>query len=269
MKKFFIFLVCVSLLLPAGDILAMGGKSGASKAASNAVSKVNELGNNDALQEAGGRAGEGFANIGSNQVNQAWNYTDSTGNLTKPAQQMANNGVRIFATGKAIEYGSKAAPHVGWVATSAGRAYEGDYSGAAVDGANGLGRTLTVAKIGTAAGTAGGIWVAGKLGAVAGSWAGPLGAGAGFIIGCGAAYVGGKIWDKTVGKGADALDQKIQDWKAEGKYGISVDQRQAITTSRDAVRGATSGAVRDAIRSGSGGGSSGSRPGGCTCPCPR
>ena len=187
--------IMMSLSAP---VLAMGNKQQDSSPGSSVVSTANSLGNNDGVQQGAGDIGAAVAKGGQTLVNQGYEAANN-GATNANAQKIINNGTNIFAGGKTLEYAGKAAPHVGWVATSAGYASEGQYKGAAVQAVNGVTRTVTVAKIGAAAATAGGIWVAGKLGAVAGSAAGPLGTLGGFIIGCGAAYVGGKIWDSTVG----------------------------------------------------------------------
>ncbi len=238
---------------------AMSSKPAAAvkSAANSAVNTANELGNNDAVQQAAGDAGQAVSNYGGKIINEGYGYINN-GVDNGRVRNMINNGTNIAVGGKVVEWTGKAAPHVGWVATSAGRASTGDYSGAAIEGVNGAARTITVGKIGTAAGTAGGIWVAGKLGAVAGSWAGPLGAGAGFIIGCGAAYLGGKIWDKTIGKGAHAIDQKVKDWEAERRYaGDPKNRKAAQQNARQAQRTAKPPRPQP------------SKPGRCTGNCPR
>lgn len=242
-----ITVICSFLLALSGQTWAMGNK---------VVQAGNELGLNDGAQQAAGDIGAGVANYGKKLVDDAYNFGNQ-GVSDSKVKEMANAGTKVFGYGKAVEYTGKAAPHVGWAATSAGRAAEGDYTGAAIEGVNGATRAVTVAKIGTAAGTAGGIWVAGKLGAMAGSWAGPLGAGAGFVIGCGAAYVGGKIWDHTIGAGAEALDQKVKDWNAERQYAGDRDlQRQNAQQIRENSPQRPTGG-------GSGGGGGGL--GGCSC----
>ena len=187
-------------------------------------------------------------------VNQGYEAANQ-GATNANSQAIVNNGVKVFTYGKAVEYTGKAAPHVGWAATSAGYAAEGQYKGAAIQAVNGCTRTVTVAKIGAAAATAGGIWATGKLGALAGSWAGPLGAGTGFIIGCGAAYIGGKIWDKTIGEGADALTQKAADWDAQNRDADDPQDGQSsgggggagwgADAARDGARDTTTQQVRD------------------------
>ena len=183
-----------------------------------AVNMVNEIGNNDAAQQAGGDIGEGLAKAGQALTNDGWNRHLNQGMTEGNLKNITDTGRQMFVGGKALEYGSKAAPHVGGLSTAAGYFAEGQNKGAAIQAVNGVGRGAALSYIGSAAGTAGGAWAAGKLGALAGSWAGPLGTGAGFIIGIGAAYLGGKIWDKTIGAGADALTQKAADWDAQSQY---------------------------------------------------
>jgi len=242
MKKILIFILC--LTLPTAQCLAMGGGgNAASNAAGNLVNQANTAGNDDTVQEAAGRAGEAIGNFGSNQYNAAWQHTNSTGNLTARAQNMANTGVKIAMTGKAVEYTAKAAPHVAWVSTSAGYASTGDYEGATLEAVNGGTRTVVVAHVATAAG----VWAGGKVGALCGSWGGPLGAFAGFVVGCGAAYIGGKVWDAGIGKGKDALGQKISDWKAESRYGGTGGRGNQRANARNNARNATS-TVRQTTR---------------------
>lgn len=246
-------LLAMTALLSA-QVMAMGNRQPDSSPGSSVVSTANSLGNNDAAQQATGDIGAAVAKGGQALVNQGYEAANQ-GATNANSQGIINNGVKVFTYGKAVEYTGKAAPHVGWVATSAGYAAEGQYKGAAVQAVNGVTRTVTVAKIGAAAATAGGIWVSGKLGALAGSAAGPLGTLGGFIIGCGAAYVGGKIWDNTVGAGADALTQKTADWDAQSQYaGDTQDGRSSgggggsgwgDDNARDGARDATTQQVRD------------------------
>lgn len=236
------------------------------------MSTANDLGNNDAVQQGAGDLGEAIAKGGQSLVNQGYEAANN-GATNANAQKIINTGTNIFAGGKTLEYAGKAAPHVGWVATSAGYAAEGQHKGAAIQAVNGVTRTVTIAKIGAAAASAGGIWATGKLGALAGSWAGPLGAATGFVIGCGAAYVGGKIWDKTLGQGADALTQKAADMDAQSQYGAdSQDGGQASSGGGGAGWDGGNGrdnaqqTVRDNIpRPPVGSGSGGGGGGGCTC----
>jgi hypothetical protein len=219
MMKTMTILALLSMMLSlSAPAIAMSNRSQESSPGSSVVSTANSLGTNDGLQQAAGDLGAGAANIGKGLVNDAYERGLNQGATDANVKQMANTGAKVFGYGKAVEYAGKAAPHVGWVATTAGHVAEKDYTGAAIQGINGCTRTVAVAKIGTVAGTAGGIWVAGKLGAVAGSAAGPLGTLGGFLIGVGAAYVGGKVWDKTIGAGADAVDQKVKDWQAHSQY---------------------------------------------------
>lgn len=195
---------------------ASGGSSGSF--ADSASNLANQIGTNDAVQQMAGDLGEATAKGGQMLANDAWSRHFNQGATQANTNNMLNNATNVYAAGKTVEYAGKAAPHVGWVATSAGRAAEGDYTGAAIEGVNGCGRTVFVSKVGTGVGTAVGVWAGAKLGALAGSWAGPLGAGAGFIVGAGAAYVAGWGWDNTIGAGTDALDQKIADWNAHSQY---------------------------------------------------
>lgn len=193
--------------------------SGGSGDGGGILTTANEIANNDAVQQAAGDVGDAIAKGGQSLVNDGWNRALNQGATQSNANKIIKTGTAIFAAGKTLAIAGKAAPHVGWVATTAGYASTGQYKGAAIQAVNGLTRTVTVSKIGAAAGTAGAIWATGKLGALAGSWAGPLGTAAGFVIGCGVAYLGGKIWDKTIGAGADVLTQKAADWDAKSQYG--------------------------------------------------
>jgi len=211
MKKTIFFLIILIGAWPYQNF-AMGKR--AQQAAGDAVDMANTVGNNDAAQQAAGDAGAAIAKAGQQFVDKAYDFGLNHGVPQDKVNEMARTGAGIFGTGKAIEYTGKAAPHVGWIATSAGRAAEGDYSGATIEGVNGATRTVAVGALGTAAG----IWAGGKIGALAGSWGGPLGAGAGFVIGCGAAWLGGKAWDNTIGACAQAIDQKIHDWKSDSTF---------------------------------------------------
>ncbi len=289
----------LSLSAPA---MAMGNKPSAPDAGSSGggggsfSSTANDLGNNDGVQQAAGDLGAAIAKGGQALNDQAYQFGNQNPNIPyDKVKSMAQTGTNVYAGGKTLEYAGKAAPHVGWVATSAGYAAEGQYKGATVQAVNGVTRTVTVAKVGSAVATAGGVWATGKLGAVAGSWAGPLGAATGFVLGVGAAYLGGKIWDATVGQGADALTQKAADYDAQSQYGGTgtPGDDQPITTggggaswgegtpgddmpittgvasdTRDIGRDNAQQQVRDSIRTsrpsgGSGGG------GGCGGPCGR
>ena len=132
---------------------------------------------------------------------------------------MAGTGTSIWVSGTAVKLSGEVAPHVGWMASAGGRAAEGDYRGAAIESANGASRTAAVGYLGTAVGTSVGIWASGEAGALLGAPAGPWGIAAGFIAGCGAAWLGGMVWDETVGAGADHLDQWSADRQAQNQYG--------------------------------------------------
>ena len=203
MKTTGMVVLIAAMLSITASVQAMGNRSQESSPGSSVMSAGNTLGNNDGLQQAAGDIGAGIAEGGKTLANQAWDRHLNAGATQANTQRAVDTATRVFGYGKAVEYAGKAAPHVGWVATSAGHASTGDYTGAAIQGVNGCARTVAVAKIGTVAGTAGGIWVAGKIGATAGSLAGPLGTLGGFVIGVGSAYVGGKIWrseERRVGK---------------------------------------------------------------------
>lgn len=204
----------LSLSAPA---MAMGNKPSTPKAGSTSgggsfIRTANDIGNNDGVQQAAGDIGGAIAKGGQSLVNDAYQFGNQNPNIpSDKVQQMANTGTNVFAAGKTIEYAGKAAPHVGWMATSAGYAAEGQYKGAAIQAVNGAGRTLFVA------------WAGGKAGALIGSAGGPLGTAAGFILGVGAAYLGGKAWDASIGQGADALTQEAADWDAQSQYGDDQD----------------------------------------------
>jgi len=260
MKKIMIFILC--LTLPTAQCLAMSWGSKASKTAGNLVQKANEAGNDDTYQEAAGRIGDAAQKFGNNQFVEAHKYTNSAGKLTARAQNMANRGKDIATRGGGLAAAAKAAPHVAWVSSSAGYASTGDYEGATLEAVNGGTRTVVVAHVATAAG----IWAGGKVGAMFGSWGGPLGAFAGFVVGCGTAYVGGKVWDAGIGKGKDALGQKISDWKAESRYGGTGGRGNQRGNARNNARNAA-GQVRQTTRTTS-------RPTGGACDgrgsrCPR
>lgn len=210
MNKIITFLMIVlSLTMLCEPCWAMGNR---------VTQQVNDLANNDGVQQAAGDAGGAIVQVGQNVMNPGYEQLNNGINNSR-VQTAIQNGTNIAAAGTIIKASATAAPHVGWIATSAGTASTGDYSGAAIQAINGGARTVTIAHVGTTVGTAAGVYVGGKLGAVAGSWAGPLGAGAGFIIGCGAAYIGGRIWDAGIGQGAEALDQWDKNVKADNKYG--------------------------------------------------
>lgn len=254
-----------------------GSGGGGGEDGGDVLDTANDVVGNDAVQQGGEIIGDAIAKGGQSLVNQAYQY----GNQGVPydkVKQMAQTGTNIYAAGQTLKTASQAGDHVGWVATSAGYAAEGQYKGAAIQAVNGVSRTVTVSAIGGAATTAATTWAAGKLGALAGSWAGPLGAGAGFIIGCGAAYIGGKIWDKTIGQGADALTQKAADYDAQSQYGgtsqtggkpgmTDFDGQTVAGETRDIGRDNAQQQVRDNIRtsrpSGGGGGGSGGCGGSC------
>jgi len=185
----------------------------------NMVDFANSLGSNDAVQYGSGSLFGGIAKKGEWIVN--WIYEHQAKNpaiSNRTVEKYANRGVRIFINGKALEYTAQVAPYVGGFSSAAGRAYEGDYSGASIEAMNGVGRAATIGYVGSAAGTAVGIWASGEAGAAAGSVVGPVGTVAGFLAGCVVAYTAGKIWDHTVSVAANTVDQEMQDLKANLKY---------------------------------------------------
>jgi len=175
----------------------------------SSVRTLNNAGNNDAMQEGVSRIGEGISKGGQRLVNQAYGYGLTNPNIPgSKVDAMVKTGVRVFANGKAIEYVAKAAPHVGWMASTAGKLDAGDRTGAAITATNGLARTVAIGWAGAAAGTA-----------VVGTSVAAAPVALGFVVACGAAYTAGKIWDYTIGYGADVLDQKVHNLKAELAYG--------------------------------------------------
>lgn len=220
------------LLLWTAPTVAMGNKPQPPQADSGgqgggAVSTANALGNNDAVQQGTGDIGKGIKTFGQ------WFNADNAkfANTSVPdskMNQIMQTGDRIIKAGGNIDKAASAAPHVAWIATSAGYAAEGDYKGAAVQAANGAGRTTFVSWAGAAAGA----WAGGKAGALAGSFGGPAGAAVGFIAGVGVAYVAGWGWDKTVGQGAEAVHDMILEHDAQSQYGGTgtPGDDQAITT---------------------------------------
>jgi len=250
--------IMMSLSAPA---MAMGNKPAdpgpAAAGGGGVMSTANDLGNNDGVQQAAGDVGAAIAKGGQTLVNQGYEAANN-GATNANSQAIIKNGTNIFGAGKTLEYAGKAAPHVGWVATSAGYAAEGQYKGAAVQAVNGAGRTIFVA------------WAGGKAGALIGSAGGPLGTAAGFILGVGVAYWGGKAWDATIGQGAEALTQKAADMDAQSQFGgidkekSEFDGQTVAGETRDITRDNAQQTVRDNIpRPTSGGSSCG---GGCTCP---
>ena len=190
---------------------AMGNRT-----ANNAVDTANSVGNNDAAQQAAGDIGAKVAEVGSKFIDRSYELGRNSPNISNAqVNQMAGTGTSVWVGGKAVELGGKAAPHVGWMASAGGRAYEGDYSGAALEATNGAARTTVVGYVGTGVG----IWAGGKIGAMAGSWGGPVGAFCGFVIGVGSAYTMGLIWDNGIGKGKDKFDQWDKDMDAQNQYG--------------------------------------------------
>ncbi|MFZ5807036.1 MAG: hypothetical protein ACOY3I_07515 [Verrucomicrobiota bacterium] len=273
MNKIMLILIVIGMCTISPQSFAMGKRG--QQAASDAVDAANALGNNDAAQQAAGDAGAAIAKGGQHLVDKAYDFGLNHGVPQDKVNEMANTGSKVFGYGKAIEYTGKGAPHVGWIATSAGRATEGDYSGAVIEGVNGVTRTTAVGAIGTAAG----VWAGGKVGAMAGSWGGPLGAAAGFVIGCGAAWVGGQIWDSTIGAGANALDQRVHDWQSDSEFAgprhpsNRPENERPDSTTRNIGRNNAQQTTQNINRTisrppsgGSGGGGGGGRPGGCICP---
>ena len=180
----------------------------------SSVRILNDAGNNDGLQEVVSRAGGGIAKGGQGLVDQAIKHGLKNPNIPgSKVDSMVKTGVRIFVNGKVIENAAKVAPHVGWIASTAGKLDAGDRTGAAITATNGLGRTVIVG------------WVAGTLGTAA---AGAVAVGGtvaaapvalGVAVGVGVAVAGGIIWDSTIGYGFDALDQNIHDIQAKELYG--------------------------------------------------
>ena len=244
-KKTAYLMIVLSLVMLCDPCWGMGNRS---------APTVNDLANNDAVQQGAGDAGGAIVKAGNAIMNPGYEALNN-GFDNSRVQTAIKNGTNIAAAGTIIKASATAAPHVGWIATSAGTASTGDYSGAAIQAVNGATRTATVGYVGTAVG----IWAGGKIGAMAGSWGGPLGAGAGFIIGCGAAWVGGKIWDAGIGKGAEALDQWDKNVKAETQYGGMGGRNVGRQNAQQVGRSSRPKPPRP---------SGGSKPGGRPCTCP-
>ena len=107
--------------------------------------------------------------------------------------------------GNTAEFIGMYATHVDYLSSSAGRAYEGDYSGAAITAFNGSTRAAALIASAT-------------IGATVGTALGPVGTVAGAIGGIIAAGVAGLVWDETYGSAANILDQKITDSATAEKY---------------------------------------------------
>lgn len=172
------------------------------------VKEINKVGSNDGVQQLGGDLGEIVAKFGSKTVDWAFRNWKNNKNIPyETVKKYANKGTQIFFNGKVIEYGSKAAPHVGYGSSSLGRMWEGDYSGAAVVAANGAARTVTIASAAAAAAATIGATAAATIGAGAtATLAVPV------IVGVGAAVVVGVAWDKTVGTLANTVDKRMLPW---------------------------------------------------------
>ena len=236
MKNLIIYILCAFLVMaPTIQSWAVTTNS--------TVDTANRIGNDDKYQEFFGRVGKLIEEGGRYLMRQGWKgYTQISwrqrNDLLKISREIIKTGKTVIVNGKRIAKAAEIAPHVGWLATTAGNFAEGNYKGGLVQAVNGCARTVTLSLAAGAAGTsatvaahAGVFYICGKIGAVGGSWAGPVGIAAGFVIGIGVAYVGGKIWDATLGKGANCLDQKFNDWKKEGLLGdaesIRISQQRA------------------------------------------
>ncbi len=178
------------------------------------VNTANNAGNNDGLQQLFSDTGKEIAKTGQHIVNKAVEFGQQNPNLPgSNVDSVVKTGVRVISNGKVIENVAILAPHVAWIASTAGKLDAGDRTGAVITATNGLGRTIAVG------------WVAGTLGTLATGavatgaavTAGPIALG--FVVGCGVAYGAGKIWDYTIGSGAEVLDQKVHDLKAGLSYG--------------------------------------------------
>ena len=134
-------MIVLSLVMLCEPCWAMGNK------AKQVQQTANDLGNNDAVQQAAGDLGEGIAKQGGKLIDQGYGYINNGINNSK-TQQIVKTGTNIAAGGKILEWTGKGAPHVGWIATSAGTASTGDYSGAAIQAVNGGTRTVVVGAMG-------------------------------------------------------------------------------------------------------------------------
>ncbi len=172
----------------------------------------------DMGKESIGVLSDGAKKTGEEMTRDAFRRGHGPAFSDEQARRLADKGAQATRAGEILEKGGKAISHAEWISKTAGRAYEKDYSGAAIEGVNGFSRTVATGAMAKKAGVASGVWIAGKAGAKFGALGGPVGALGGFVIGVGVGYVGGKIWDWTIGSGAQALDQKIGDWEARRKY---------------------------------------------------
>ncbi|MCD6532634.1 MAG: hypothetical protein J7L25_00980, partial [Deltaproteobacteria bacterium] len=224
MKNLIIYILCAFLVMaPTVQSWAVTTNS--------IVDTANRIGNDDKYQEFLGRVGQLIEEGGRYFMRQGWKgYTQiawrQKSNLLKISREIVKTGKTVIVNGKRIAYAAGKAPHVGWIATTAGNFAEGNYKGGTVQAINGCARTLVVGFAAGVAGTSATVaahasifYICGKIGAVGGSWAGPVGIAAGFVIGIGVAYVGGTIWDLTIGKGTNWLDQKFNDWEKEKLIG--------------------------------------------------
>jgi len=172
----------------------------------------------DTGKESIGVIGEGLKRRGGEMTSDAFRSGHGPAFGSEDARRLADEGLRTTRIGEIVDKGGTAISHAEWVSSAAGRAYEEDYAGAAIEGVNGFSRTVATGAAGKAAGQAAGIWIAAKVGAQFGAIGGPVGLVGGFVIGVGVGYLGGKLWDYTIGSGAKALDQKVADWQARRQY---------------------------------------------------
>lgn len=202
----------LALLPPAGLTAANGPQTDAYSTAVDAYEKAVDSDvakdANDVLSNEG--TGQAVKGVGAGIYNMGKSFMERTNSLyrqgalsgqkfleqTKTGVKMALSGVVAQGTAfvsSVVDTGSKAL----------GRVVESDFSGAVMQTFNGVGKTLVV---GAAANLA-----AGKAGAMAGAPGGPAGAALGFVAGVGTAVLTHWLWDKTVAKGVDQIEQKITD----------------------------------------------------------
>jgi len=129
----------------------------------------------DTGKESIGVIGEGLKRRGGEMTSDAFRSGHGPAFGSEDARRLADEGLRTTRIGEIVDKGGKAISHAEWVSSAAGRAYEEDYAGAAIEGVNGFSRTVATGAAGKAAGQAAGIWIAAKVGAQFGAIGGPVG----------------------------------------------------------------------------------------------
>jgi hypothetical protein len=159
-------------------------------------------------------------------------------NITCDPQKAIQTGKDISGAGKLIQAGGTIIQVGDIGSTAAGHLAEGDYTGAAIQTASGVGKAVTTGK---------GM----LLGAAYGAPLGPVGAFIGGVIG---AVASGYIYDKTVGAAANYADQKVKDYTTQQELGGTPQRRPppdsdaGRSAARDAAQQAAQAAARSAAQ---------------------